>query len=68
MNVNEVEAKIEKFKKIVAQSAVDDVYNRGMYNGMEFALTILCGYQPIYMEMDGTLDKQAVENSPERFL
>ena len=45
-----------------------DHYMRGMYNGMEFIRCLLTQTEPIYMEEDGTLDREAVERNPERFI
>jgi len=46
----------------------DDSYGKGLYNGIEFARSIIAECQPIYIDKKGELDKEAIANSPERYL
>ncbi len=43
-------------------------YHQGMYNGMEFARAILTDTEPIYIDTKGTLDMEAMERNPERYV
>ena len=43
-------------------------YMRGMYNGMEFIRSLVSHGEPVYQEKDGSLDLQAAERNPERYI
>ena len=50
------------------QDDVTDDYMRGMYNGIEFARSLLTNTEPVFVSQDGTLDPEAKERCPERYI
>lgn len=43
-------------------------YMQGLYNGMEFARSIIAQHAPIFMQPDGALDINEIKSQPERFI
>ena len=69
MNIIDLEKCMKEHRKNAINPANGDFgYMHGMYNGLELARSVLTGEEPIFMNMDGTLDQAAVERNPERFI
>lgn len=47
---------------------VSNEYMRGMYNGMEYMRSLVTRQEPVFMGVDGTLDNEAMQRTPERYL
>jgi hypothetical protein len=67
MRIEELLNDIDELLAIQAAN-VDDEYMRGMYNGMEMIRSIVSLQEPVYMECDGKLDKDAKARQPERYV
>ena len=62
---------IDDMLEVQLSSVQDDVsgeYMKGMYNGMEFVRAMMTNTEPVYVEKDGTLDEEAKERNPERYI
>jgi hypothetical protein len=65
-----IEELLNDIDELLATQAanIDDEYMRGMYNGMEMIRSIVSTQEPVYMEYNGELDKEAKARHPERYI
>mgnify|MGYP003596124643 CR=1 FL=1 len=69
ISVEELARIVDEYLQIQGATAdMSDVYMRGMYNGMEFIRSVVTHTEPVYMDKDGQLDKEAMDRCPERYI
>lgn len=47
---------------------MNDPYDRGLYNGIELARSVITGEEPVFIDRHKKLDQEAIDRNPQRYI
>ena len=47
---------------------INDPYDRGLYNGIELARSVITGEEPVFVDRHKKLDQEAIDRNPQRYI